>query len=464
MLLPRILILCGIVLPSISAMLLADTEPEEKEEFNMHESILAGTQNTSGGLWQVGNDSLTVSSLTGDGYIFFGDESWQNYVVSATATFVKVNDERRWLAILFRAAQDGSEPWSQFTIRYKSTLGDGTEFAVRKESGWRVRQSRQSEQDSIIGIPRRLRVVVEGSHVKAFLDDKPVVESYFCVERKTGCIGLGVSGCIAKFSDFSIRRLADTPIKNKRTSLKPCAVVAHRGFSAIAPENTIAAMRKAVEAGADSCEFDVRQCRDGVIVLMHDETVERTTDGKGRISDLNSTQIKKLDAGSWKSEDFAGERVPTFAEALNVFEDSNCKPVIEIKTMGMYKEIIDILKKSNMLKRVYVASFDIDVLGKIKNLEPDLKCLLLNSDEVAVSPVQQARSVSAMAQSCKTNMVGLDYRMLSANLISNLRKQDLVVYAWTVDDPDVMKALVIWDIDGIITNKPDLAIEFRQHP
>ena len=94
--------------------------------------------------------------------------------------------------------------------------------------------------------------------------------------------------------------------------------IAHRGFSAAAPENTSVAVRKGMAVGADGCEFDVRLSRDGVVVLMHDATVDRTTDGTGRVAELTLADLRRLDAGSWKDAEFRGERVPTLGEALSM--------------------------------------------------------------------------------------------------------------------------------------------------
>jgi len=138
--------------------------------------------------------------------------------------------------------------------------------------------------------------------------------------------------------------------------------VGHRGTVHLAPENTLAAFRKAIELGVDLVEIDVRETKDGHLVIMHDATVDRTTDGKGRVSDLTLEEIKRLDAGSWFSPKFAGERVPTLDEALSVIK-GGALPDIDFKA-GTPEKLVEALSRHGLLGKVTLYSGDWGLLRR----------------------------------------------------------------------------------------------------
>lgn len=392
---------------------------------------------TVSGNWRVDDRAIVVDSLDGEARVMFGDDAWQNYEIEVTATFVKTKDESRWLALVFRAARDGSTPWSQFPIRLKTSDRSGAEFAVRKNNRWDVRLRTQGQEDSQIGVPRRLRAVVRGSQVQGYLDGRLIVESQFCLDRDRGCVGLSVSGCLARFENFRVRRLPETPRSNQ-PDLQPCEVVAHRGFSAVAPENTLAAIRKAIEAGATGCEFDVYAAKDGPVVLMHDATVDRTTDGSGKVTELTVGELRRLDAGSWKDRSFAGERVPTLEEALKLLKGSGCQAVIEIKMEGISKRVVETVRATGMLDEAAVIAFSSTVVKEVRSLEPRLPCAWLSGEKLEGSPTRRTDWIARKARQCNTNMIDLNYSMLSPEVVSKLKERGLIVWTWTVNDPVIM--------------------------
>jgi len=414
------------------------------------------------GNWNFADGALLVDSMKGEARVTFGEDSWQNYEIKVTATFLKVQNDSRWLAIVFRGARDGSTPWSQFPIRLKTSGHSGSEFAVRKDSKhWDVRQRVRAAKDSQIGRPRQLCVVVQGSNVQGFLDGQLLVESPFCMDRNTGCVGLSVSGCMAKFEDFKVRRLPDTP-RIPKNDLRPFEVVAHRGFSAVAPENTLVAIRKAIEAGATGCEFDVYAAKDGPVVLMHDATVNRTTDGNGKVTELTVAELGRLDAGSWKDQRYAGESVPTLKEALKTLKGSGCQAVIEIKMEGISKRVVEAVRAAGMLDQSAVIAFSPTVVKQVRALEPRLPCAWLSGEKLKGSPIQRAAWIASRAKQCNTDMVDLNYNMLSAEVLAELKKRGLIVWTWTVNDPVIMEGLMRWGIQSITTDRPDLAAKLSK--
>ncbi len=144
-------------------------------------------------------------------------------------------------------------------------------------------------------------------------------------------------------------------------------IVAHRGLSSIYPENTLIAFSKALEIGADFIEIDVRLSRDKEIVVIHDETLERTTDGKGSVDQLTFNQIRKCSAGNWFSESFAKEKVPSLKEVFKLV-DKKIKLMIEIKQSGMESILIDLIERYDMTENVICISYFIESLKIIKKL------------------------------------------------------------------------------------------------
>jgi glycerophosphoryl diester phosphodiesterase len=413
------------------------------------------------GSWRFADGAIFVDSMKGEARVTFGENSWQNYEIEVTATFLKVQNDSRWLAVVFRAAHDGSTPWSQFPIRLKTSDRSGSEFAVRKDKRWDVRLRVSASEDSKIGRPRRLRVVVQGSNVQGYLDGRLLVESPFCMDRAAGCVGLCVSGCMARFDDFNVRRLPDTS-RALRQDPQPCEVIAHRGFSAVAPENTLVAIRKAIEAGASGCEFDVYAAKDGPVVLMHDSTVNRTTNGSGRVTELTVAELHRLDAGSWKDRRYAGESIPTLEEALSTLKGSGCQAVIEIKMDGISKRVVETVRAAGMLDQAAVIAFSPTVVKEVRALEPRLPCAWLSSEKLKGSPTERADWIAVRARQCNTNIVDLNYNMLSPEVLVELKKRGLIVWTWTVNDPVIMDSLMRWGIQSITTDRPDFAAKLSR--
>jgi glycerophosphoryl diester phosphodiesterase len=238
-----------------------------------------------------------------------------------------------------------------------------------------------------------------------------------------------------------------------------CEVVAHRGFSSVAPENTLAAVRKAIEVCAEGSECDVRASADGAIVLMHDDTVDRTTGGRGKVADLMLGELKRLDAGVKCAPCYAGEPIPTIEEYLAVLKGSPCKPVIEIKAEGITEKVADAVRDAGMVERAAVISFSKGIVKQMRTLEPRLLCgLLLGSSEERqkMSPGELADWIDAQARDCSASFVDLDFRMLSAETVSELRRRRVVVWTWTVNTPEDMERLLAWGINSVTTDRPDV--------
>ncbi|WP_182867510.1 glycerophosphodiester phosphodiesterase [Rhodopirellula sp. JC639] len=451
----RLFILLNLLIALVTPLTGQNT-PSEIESFDTGGGLPPGWSVVAGD-WKPANGKLVVRSLDSDSYLTFGDPSWRNYQIEAEVTFLEVRESSRWLSLLVRASRDGQTPWSQVPIRFDATRKNGVEFAVRTAADqWSVRQVAAATSPCRINQPRRLRVTVRDSLVEAYLDGQKVLQSHYCVDRTQGCVGLGASGCVASFDDVSVRLLPEDSNNVTPPPSGACEIVAHRGYSAIAPENTLAAIDEAIRAGAQGCEFDVYRCGDGSVVLMHDKTVDRTTDGKGRVIELSLEQLRQLDAGSWKDKRFAGEPVPTLKEALERLRGTNCQPVIEIKMDGISRQVIDDVRALGMVDQVAVIAFSKTVVQEIRALEPDLTCAWLYGKTVSGTPKQQADFLQSQARQCNATIVDLNYKLLSPGLVAELKRRGLGVWTWTVNEAAVMQALHRWGVDSITTDRPSL--------
>jgi glycerophosphoryl diester phosphodiesterase len=229
-------------------------------------------------------------------------------------------------------------------------------------------------------------------------------------------------------------------------------VVAHRGHSSVAPENTIAAIERAVAAGVRAVEFDVRRTADGAIVLMHDKTVERTTDGSGAVADLNLGELERLDAGSWKSPEFAGERVPTLRAALEHLRESKAYAVVEIKDRLIGTAVAREIAESGMGASATVISFDDRDLSETRAAMADLPTGLLTSD------VTSADLLAARARACGARIVDVAFRALSGEVVGSLRAAGMDVWAWTVNEPESIRTLAAWGVTAVTTDDPGRGI------
>jgi glycerophosphoryl diester phosphodiesterase len=238
-------------------------------------------------------------------------------------------------------------------------------------------------------------------------------------------------------------------------------VIAHRGASGSAPENTLAAFRKAVELGAGFIETDLQLSRDARLVALHDDTLERTTNGSGPVSSRTLEELRKLDAGSWfggsgreEEAGFAGERIPTIEEILAFGREHEIGLFLEVKPTGpsgAEHAIVGALRACGEVPRSVVLSFSPSVLKRVRQLEPLAVTGFLFGDSL---PAAVATAVDAGARQLlpRTGHV-------TRELVTEAHAHDLRVVAWTANTVDEMEKLISAGVDGIITNYPDRLVE-----
>jgi len=227
-------------------------------------------------------------------------------------------------------------------------------------------------------------------------------------------------------------------------------VIAHRGASGNAPENTLAAFRKAVALGATFIETDLQLSRDARFVAIHDATVNRTTNGQGAVHDMTLADLRKLDAGSWFGSEFAGERIPTLEEILEFSKKNDVVFYLEIKpgaAWGGEHALIGALRESGEIPRAVVISFDAAIVLNLRKIEPTLMTGLLYDGQIE-NPLYKAVEIGARQLAIRGDLV-------TPALIAQARKKDLQVVCWTVNHPAHMRMLAAAGVDGIMSDYPD---------
>jgi len=238
--------------------------------------------------------------------------------------------------------------------------------------------------------------------------------------------------------------------------MKKPLVIAHRGASHVAPENTMAAYKKAIEMGADGIEIDVQLSKDGQLVVIHDQTLNRTSNKTGFVRDFTLKELKSFDFGSWFSPDFAGQTIPTLEEVLDLLSPTGMLLIIEIKNGPIFydnieKKVADMVSGYNMLDRAIISSFNHYSLVEIKKYCPKLATGALYAAGI-YEPWEYAKRIGAEA------IHPLFYNIVPQVMEGCLRN-GIKVNPYTVDQPEYIKNVALAGVSGIITNVPDTALK-----
>ena len=215
--------------------------------------------------------------------------------------------------------------------------------------------------------------------------------------------------------------------------------IGHRGAAGHAPENTLAAIQKGIALGVDFVEIDVQRTADSVLVALHDETVNRTTNGKGRVDRLCLRDIEKLDAGD-------GEHIPTLEEVLKVTE-GRAGLMLELKVKGVAQQTAEVVREAGFRDPVIYASFLHDELKHARTVDPEATLMVLFG---GLSRASVARAVKY-----GPSYVGLRHDKATRPLVDAFHRADLLVFVYTADAPSDIKHALSLDVDGVISNFPE---------
>jgi glycerophosphoryl diester phosphodiesterase len=259
--------------------------------------------------------------------------------------------------------------------------------------------------------------------------------------RALGCLGLCLAIPLLYYS-------VQIALRSARTAR--VHVIAHRGGPRYAPENTLAAFRNAIAQGADDLEFDVQMTKDGELVVIHDETVDRTTDGTGAVRDLTLAEIRALDAGN-------GERVPTFREVLDLARSAGVNVFPEAKSAHLYpgleEKMLAELEAVDYLEHAVIQSFEADSLVRLRELNPNVRlCALYGLWKLSVSaPPAAAEYVCPMAEMVLLN----PYVIRQAHDAG----RQVIVWFGAVENPLLFQWMQFFGVDGLMADDPALLAE-----
>ena len=233
--------------------------------------------------------------------------------------------------------------------------------------------------------------------------------------------------------------------------MHPCIRIAHRGASGSAPENTLAAFKKAIEIGVDAVELDLHGTADGEAVVIHDPSLDRTTDLRGSINQTALETIKHADAGGWFASEFVGEPVPTLVEALKCI-GGNAIAVLEIKDTTIGGAVVEKINEMDALEQVVIISFHTSVLREVRALEPRIPTgWLIGNHNCDASPAQLCQQLGQLGSS----LLNVNHQLITTAFAYEVQRRGIALWCWTVDDLACMREMKALGVQGITSNHPE---------
>ncbi|MBI2989518.1 MAG: glycerophosphodiester phosphodiesterase [Deltaproteobacteria bacterium] len=228
--------------------------------------------------------------------------------------------------------------------------------------------------------------------------------------------------------------------------------IAHRGSSGSCPENTRLAFEQAMEASVDMIEMDCQLSKDGHVIVIHDERLDRTARTKGYVKTKTLKQLKKLDVGAWFKKSFKGERILTLEEVLEIVA-GKVELNLEIKSvprgpMGIELKMLFVLSHYDYLERTIFSSFDYHSLRRLRELAPDVRIGILYRDGIADNPFDAAREVNAYS-------IHIQQELATADFLERAGQLGLKSFVWTVNEVKEMERFLSLGVDGIISDFPE---------
>jgi glycerophosphoryl diester phosphodiesterase len=244
-------------------------------------------------------------------------------------------------------------------------------------------------------------------------------------------------------------------------------IIGHRGASAVAPENTIAAFREAIAAGADGVEFDVRLTRDAVPVVIHDSTLRRTGGLPRRIADLTAAELEQVDVGSWFDRKFAHETVPSLEELLTLFESNNLVLNLEMKSDSASEHVplaeacCRLINEHSVKERAIISCFDLAAIKAVKSIDSEIKTAALFEPSLSNLTALSNERIVNQAIGVGATALALHHRLARKDLIDKAKLLGWIVAVWTVDDPAWIERARSIGVDALITNNPAAMLAHR---
>lgn len=236
--------------------------------------------------------------------------------------------------------------------------------------------------------------------------------------------------------------------------------IAHRGFSSKFPENTMLSFQKAIEISADWIELDVTLSKDNIPVVIHDDTLDRTSNGKGLVQKYSLKQLKTFDFGSWKNRRFAEEKIPTLEEVLKLIHNQSIHLNIEIKSSAYKKkdsshsierQVLFLVKKYKLMGRVVISSFEPKVLTRLRSLSTKIRLAYLiepGYEKIMPDPISFVKEI-------KADSLNIHKSQIRSRLFQKIRAEKIPTYVYTVNTLVEFRKMIGLGIAGVFTNYPD---------
>ncbi len=251
-------------------------------------------------------------------------------------------------------------------------------------------------------------------------------------------------------------------------------IIAHRGASAIAPENSLAAFKKAIEDGADGIEFDVRLSKDGEAVVFHDADLKRIAGRDEKIINLSFEELRKIDTGTWfnrafpklKNENFSDQKIPLLKDVLDLLTDFRGLIYIELKCKereveSLVKAVCGEIGSSPLLSNIIVKSFRLQVIPEIRRLCENVTTAALFAPKI-MTMLRKEKYLLKIAQEFRADQISLHYTLVSEKFMKKAEKRELPVTVWTVDNPRFVRRAFDLGIKAVITNNPAILLQKKR--
>ncbi len=236
----------------------------------------------------------------------------------------------------------------------------------------------------------------------------------------------------------------------------PVELTAHRGASGLYPENTLIAVDAAIHRGARYAEIDVQETADGVVVLLHDFTLDRTTDFTGNIGDVTYSELQSADAGSWFAAAYQDEPVPTLAEVMDAVRGEirlNIEMKMGVQQNNLPEKVVDLIDEHEFRGHCIVTSFDRNAIRRVKALQPDITTGYIFSE----LPKEDVFTG-------EYEVLSVYYQVVTPDFVARARQSNKAIHVWTVNDLAETQRLIELGVDNIITNYPRYMLQFMQEP
>lgn len=243
-------------------------------------------------------------------------------------------------------------------------------------------------------------------------------------------------------------------------------IIAHRGASALAPENTFAAFQKAIDDGADGIEFDVRLAKDKVPVVFHDSTLKRLAKLETRVSDLTADELNKIDVGSWfnyafpkKADDkFCAETILSLASLFSFLQDYKGLTYVELKGRdsvipALAESVCDLIRQTNLLPQIIIKSFNLEGIKIAKQIMPGIRTAALFEPKI-LTILRKKKLILDEAEKYNADEISMHYSLATKKFVVQARERGFSTVIWTADNPAWIKRALDFQINAIITNNP----------